>query len=524
MAITDTRQETPSPTADSVASTVEPDPITTALGSSDHKTIGRLYVVFALIFGVGAWVLEALSAAHDAKSTILSTDTYFQVFTLSRWGLVLLFLVPLFLGLATYIVPLQVGAATVAFPRAAAAALWTWVLSGALLVIAYAVNGGVAGGRAKAVDLAYLAVAGLLVALVIGSISIITTVLALRSPGMSMERVPLFSWSMLVGASMWVLTFPVLLANIVLIYVDHKYGKPSDFGVADNQWQQLVWFFQQPQLFVYLVPALGIISDIVATMSGRRQANRGVVMAAIGAFAILGFGAFAQDYFDANVWQQAIYVGMGVLIVLPTAMLLAAWGTTLAKGKLSTTSPVLSAVFAAVTLALAALASALYVIKPLRLHNTPAFQYGLIVLVVGTGVLAGLGGLFYWAPKLWGRDVPDGPAKLASLLAVAGTLLAGLALCLLGFATRFTGLADAQDALNWAATVGAGLVALGLVLAIVALLGSYRGESAGDDPWSGQTLEWAATSPPPRGNFAEVPVIASPEPLLDSAEAEEGGS
>jgi len=524
MSITETRQEAETPSGETAAAGVEADPITGALGSSDHKTIGRLYVVFALIFGVGAWVLAALSSAHDAKPSILSADTVNQVFTLSRWGMVLLFVVPLFLGLATYIVPLQVGAATVAFPRAAAAALWTWALSGLLLIIAYAVNGGVAGGRAKAVDLAYLAVAGILVALMMGSISVVTTVLALRTPGMSLERTPLFSWSMLVGASMWLLTFPVLLANILLIYVDHKYGKPSDFGVADSQWKQLAWFFQQPQMFVFLVPALGIIGDVVATMSRRRQSNRGFMFAAIGAFGVLSFGAFAQDYFDAQVWQQAIYIAMGVLIVLPAALALAGWGTTAASGRLNTKSPMLASVFAALTLALAVFGSALFVIKPLRLQNTPTFGYGLLVFVVGTGALAGLAGLFYWAPKFWGRAIPEGLSKLSAVVALAGTLLAGLALCLLGFATRFTGIADATDQLNWAAALGAAVIAVALVLALVTLIAGIRGPDAGDDPWDGQTLEWATASPPPRGNFGELALITSPEPLLDEADDQEEGS
>lgn len=522
MSITETRQEAEAPSGEAAAAGVEADPITGALGSSDHKTIGRLYVVFALLYGVGAWVLAALSSAHDAKPSILSTDTVNQVFTLSRWGLVLLFLVPFFLGLATYIVPLQVGAATVAFPRAAAAAMWTWALSGLLLIIAYAVNGGVAGGRAKAVDLAYLAVAGILVALMMGSVSVVTTVLALRTPGMRLERTPLFSWSMLVGASMWLLTFPVLLANIVLIYVDHKYGKPSDFGVADSQWKQLAWFFQQPQVFVFILPALGVIGDVIATTSRSRLANRGFMFASIGAFGILGFGAFAQDYFNPKVWQQAVFIGMGVLIVLPTAFLLAGWGSTAARGKLNTQSPMLASVFAAVTLSLAAFGSALFVIKPLRLQNTPTFGYGLLVLVIGTGVLAGLAGLFYWAPKFWGRVIPEGLSKLAAVVAVVGTLLAGLALCLLGFSTRFTGLADAADQLNWAAAIGAGVIAVGLVLALVALIVGARGPDAGDDPWGGQTLEWATASPPPRGNFGELALVTSPEPLLDEADEEEG--
>ena len=176
-----------------------------------------------------------------------------------------LFAIPLFLGLATYLVPLQVGASTVAFPAPPRWRSGPGCSARILLIVAYAINGGVGGGRAKAVDLAYVALAAIVLALLLASVCVLTTVVALRTPGLRLDHVPMFSWSMSSPSSIWLLTLPVLLANIVLIYVDHQLGRPSDFGVGLNQWPQLAWVVQQPQIYVFAIPALGVVSDIVAT-------------------------------------------------------------------------------------------------------------------------------------------------------------------------------------------------------------------------------------------------------------------
>ena len=174
-----------------------------------------------------------------------------------------------------------------AFPRAAAMAFWGWLVGSGLVVAAYAIDGGPAGGRAKAVDLSFAGLALVLASLLVASICIVTTVIALRTPGLWLDRVPMFSWSMVVAGTVWLLTLPVLLANILLIYIDHHYGRPSSFGIGFNQWPQISWAFAQPQIYVVAIPALGIANDVVATLSGARQQHRSAMMATIGAFGIL---------------------------------------------------------------------------------------------------------------------------------------------------------------------------------------------------------------------------------------------
>ena len=412
MALTDTRPETGTE-ADAVPSTELSGPVN-FLGTGDHKAIGVVYVAVALVFAVVGWVVTALWGAHQlGDQNFLSDDAATTLFTGGHLGLVLLVIIPLFLGLATYIVPLQVGANTVAFPRASAAALWTWVLSGGVFILADALDGGIGGGRDKSVDLGLLAIGGLVLAIVIGTVCVITTAIALRTPGLSLDRAPFFTWATLVGGSIWLLTLPVLVANVALIYVDHRYGRPSDFGVAGSQWQQVSWLVTQPQIYAFMIPGLGIICDVVATLAGVRQAHRGLIYVGIGAFAVLSVGAWTQPYFYPKVQDELVYAGMAVLIVLPVLMLLGAWATTLRAGKPALKSPLGLALVSGLLLLLAVIAGALYAITPLDLRTTEVngvlvYSVGQFALVTAAALTAGIAGVMFWAPKMTGRAAADG--------------------------------------------------------------------------------------------------------------------
>jgi heme/copper-type cytochrome/quinol oxidase subunit 1 len=526
MAITETRPEpvveTPETRVNPWGAGEEYPPFTRALGSGDHKTLGRFYIVFSLLFGVGAWVLAALTTADDiVEWDLLSSTVAGQVFTLSRFALVFLFAIPLVVGIATYVVPLQVGASTVAFPRAAAAAFWGWLMGSLVLVAAYLANGGVGGRRTDAISLGYLALGVTIVALLLATVCVLTTIVTLRTPGMRLDRVPVFSWSMLVTGTLWLVTLPVLLANILVIYVDFHFGRPSDFGVGPNQWSQLSWAFQQLQVFVIAIPVLGIVSDIVATMAGVRVRNRGFLLGAVAAFGILTFGAYAQPFFHPEVWTEWLYVGQSIVLLLPLLMLIGGWATTLRVARPRLLTAPIGAFGSVLLLLVAAVAAILYVIEPLRLQvgshpaSTPFFQFGVLVLVVGAVTVAGIAGLHYWGPKIWGRLPHDTMGKVAALLGVVGSLIGGLALCINGFQARFDALVDAGDALNGIAAAGIALVVIAVAVAAASLVS--RGPEATDDPWGGQTLEWTTTSPPAPGNFGEVAVVSSPEPVLDLA-------
>ncbi len=516
MSITDSRPA--SATASHEAATAAAPVSGSLLGSGDHKAIGLVYVVLSLLFGAGALVAFLLGNLHLVQSGFLSPSASDTLLNASELGFVLLVAVPLFIGLATYVTPLQVGANTIAFPRAAAMALWTWILSSGLFIIANCVDGGIGGGRDRAVDLCLLAIVGLVLALLLATVCVITTVITLRSPGMSLDRVPMFSWSMFVAGSVWMLTLPVLVANIVLIYVDHHYGRPSEFGVSSVQGLQIGWVISQPQLYAYAIPVFGIAADVIATLSGRRQPNRSALLVAIGAFGALSVGAYAQTYFFPEVRDQIVWAAMGVLIIVPVLAILGGWAALLKDGRPALKSPLGLSLVSVVLVLLAVVAGALATITPLQLRETPLVAIGQLALIIAAVLAAGVAGVVYWAPKFTGRFANEPVGLLAVLVLLGGGVLAGLPFVVLGFSTKFTGLDSASDALQYVAVVGDGLVALGAVLGLLALGSAMRGAAAEADAWgTGQTLEWMCSSPPAPEDFSELVTVTSAEPLLDAA-------
>ncbi len=536
MAITETR-----PTTEPAADETEPERfiglpehsqtgLAGFIGTGDHRSLGRAYIGFALFFGAAAWVLDTLYAAHQAHH-LLPTAHVFQVYTASQIAAVLLFAIPLFVGLATFITPLQIGANTVAFPRAAAAGFWGWLIGSLIVVASYVIDGGPLGGRVKAVDLTYAGLALVAAGLIVACICLLTTIISLRTAGLWLDRIPMFSWSVVVAASIWVLTLPVLLANIVLIYVDHHYGKPSFFATGTNQWTQVSWVFAQPQIYALAIPALGLANDVVATLSGVRQKHRSTLMAAIGAFGILTFGAFAQPAFYPDVYNEALFIALSVLIILPTVVLLGGWMATARSGRSGSSmlkSPMLFVLGSALVLFLAVLAGGIYTIKQLDLHDIRWGQQGFgspyanghLLLIVAVATLAGLGGIVYWAPKLFGRFAHDGVAKLAALVGTVGALVVGLPLFVYGFKFKASGLADSMHFLYGTSALGAALLVVAIALVVISLFMGHG--DAPDDAWGvGQSLEWATTSPPEAANFGVLERMVSAEPLLDRAEAQE---
>jgi heme/copper-type cytochrome/quinol oxidase subunit 1 len=547
MAITET-----SPTEMAVASTAPstthasivptPQGLAGVLGSGDHKTIGRLYIGFSLLFGVGSlavWAyfgIDAMATEHQGSA--------FPALTLGQLGPVFLFLLPLFIGLATAVVPLQVGASTIAFPRAAAAAFWTWLMSSVLFLVSYlpALGGGIGidHGDKNATSLALLGLGGVTIALLLGVVCVVTTVVALRTPGMTLDRVPMFSWSMVVAGGLWLLTLPVFVGNLALIFIDAKYGAPVKYGVDYNQWGQLSWVFSQPQVFAYAIPALGIVADVVATFARARQPQRGVVLGAIGLFGALGFGAYVQPSFNSGIFHDWPFVLQSMVIVLPVLMFLGGIATALRKGKPKVAGPFVLGLVAVVLLLLAVLAAAPFGITRLGLQDvadvlranqnlragtraTPIYLWGVSGLVIAAAAASAIAGLFYWAPKIAGRKLADGLGTLLGLLMLVAGLLLGLPFILLGVANKVEGLADSANAFYGMSVAGAALAAVVLLIAFVLFVAARAGvisggDTAAADAWGlGQSLEWACDSPPAPGNFGELAEVTSPQPLLDLA-------
>ena len=531
------------------------------LTTADHKRTGRLFIICSLLFLVLGAVFDLLvrldlTSATDFVS--LGADSFAQGFAFSREALTLLFLIPAFLGLSMYMVPLQIGASNLAFPRAATASFWTWQISAIVLIGAYLGNGGPYGGWANGVDLHLLALSGLVVALLLGAISVATTIMTMRSPGLYMDETPPFTWSSLVSASMLIVSLPVLLGQIAILYIDHRYGRVfllGNYGI----WERIDWIHRTPQLFIYVVPVLGVAAEVVLAAARRRVFEPLAMYFTIGLVGLFGFGAWTNfaitgegaDIIDGfeGVVLVALYGGA----LLGTVGLLGLLGLAVIQNrKLPKLSTSLVAVFGAGTLVLVGAFVGLLGAAgdwleiagrgndgnpQLRMTTWVTGQQS--VLIYGAGLLGLLAALHWWAPKIWGRQLNELLGLLNFLVIGAGALLAFIGPTLSGLLTEqpdfvyadpsataiYSGWVDDSGAAGLSSIGAAGVAILiaGVALLLLNLfvsVGLKKGAQATDDPWGAQSPEWMLPSPPPMGEPEELPMLTSGTPLLDSAEAE----
>lgn len=514
--------------------------LSSILGSGDHKVVGRLWMVASLLHLVLAGAAALWVAVLRVDSEKLATDApdlFAQAFTFRSIGGAFLFLLPLTIGIATLVVPLQVGAATLAFPRAAAAAAWTYLLGGGLVIGAYAIDGGPFGSDTDGVRLFIAAFLLVVVALMVAWICIATTVIALRTPGMALKRVPLFAWSSLVAASVWLVTLPVLAGIVLITYIDVRYGGPDGFisGGAVTVYSRIAWVFGPPTVYAFAIPVLGFLGSVVPVFSSTRHQLHRVAMGLIGAFGVLSAGAWAVPAFgpEPTPWLYELpWVAVSVLILLPLLGLFGLWARTARQGQPRLASPLLFGVAAGLMLLVGLLAGAVQAIKPIKtlVDGEGTSLYGTTVTtsvasyVVLAAAIAALGGVVFWAPKIVGRQLQEAGARLVAVLLLAGTVLWSFPDVISGLlgqpAVPGAPIADNVDiikALNTASAVGGVVLALAVAAFVALLVRSTRSlDWVGDDPWSGHTLEWATSSPPPVGNFASLPAITSEAPLYDA--------
>jgi cytochrome c oxidase subunit I len=526
MTMTETAPDTETgPPPDSPQSPAEPTGLAGWLTTGDHKRIGRLYIFASLIFLIFGGIIGQLLAGERAESglQIIDEGAFEQVYTLHGSVAVFLFLVPAFIGLATCVVPLQVGARNIAFPRATALAFWLYIVAGGILLAAYAADGGPGGADPDAVDLWLVALGALNASYVLALISLVTTVICLRAPGMSLVRTPAFSWSILVGGGLTLLASPVLIANVIMTTVDHSLA-----GGEVTGWGPAAWFLGLPQIYLLVIPAAGIAAEIVPVVARLRPPRHGAVLGVLAGLALLGFGGFVQAD-DART--EVVYVGVGLLALLPAIGLVALLADTLRRGSPTLRASLLLGMGSVLMILLGVLTGAVAVIEPLDLAGTTWLAGHVHLVLFGGGVLGIFAGLNWWAPKLWGTTLGEGAGFATFALVFVGGLLLAAPDLVSGIAEEQALAATDSDgivsAMNIAAAVGGALGVLGVLVFVVDLLratGRRRVDTV-DDPWGGQTLEWTTTSPPPADNFVgPVPAVRSASPILDRLEDTEARS
>lgn len=520
---------------------------------TDHKYVGSLFVAAALVFLVAGVVLALVMRTQlaTADAEIVGDRTYRQLFTMHGVMSVFLFLLPVWLGLGSAIVPLQVGAARLAFPRLHALAFWIFLAGGAMVCAAPAlsdvfhgwalsdpipVNLGLPG---QGPDLLLLGLVMVCMAAVLVVVNLLVTVLQLRAPGMTLRRVPVFSWSVMVSGAVLLLALPVLIGAFGMLFVDRHYGTSLFSGFTGSRggnpllWNRLFWFGAYPMLWALVIPALGAVSEIVPTFAGRPLFSRDRASVALVGVGVLSFAGWGSEVTTLTRARPLFILG-ALAVLAPVALLVLNWLATLrlagkegdphALRRRFGSTPMLWALGMLPVLALGLAASVVSALDSGRDAHVNYWQAGQQhALFFGAASIGAVAALSFWGPKLWGRRLSDALGKLEVLAVVGGTLLTVLGMLLLGVQDMLvhTSTFDSND--DWAVgnlivSAGGAIVGLGLIVLLLDLLTSVlgrRGQVAGADPWAGQTLEWATTSPPPPHNFDALPEIRSGSPLLD---------
>ncbi len=517
------------------------------LTSTDHKKIGRMFVGAGLLGLLATIVANLLIAIErvDGGAAAFDTDSWAQLLGSQRVGLVFGTALPLAAGLAVAIVPLQLGARAIAFPRLVAAGMYMWLGGFVLSIVSLVNNGGFGGGDGDMVDL-FLAAHGLMaLGFTAVGVSLATSVLTTRAPGMTMRRVPFFAFSALVFAIGLVLVMPVLVGAVIYLFVDHRSGAREAFGGNEGIVTWAGWIFTQPTTFLFAIPVLGLFAELLPVTFRKRAKLRGVVFAGLALVGVSALAAVTQqlrfdvpwegsqlniadgDDFSAKLGDVAPWamfhllplLGAGILFLM--ALFLAkpeknADGETIRP---NITAGFVFAFFAFGMIFVGMVGSAIEPIVDLDLIDTVFGEASLVYVAYGVA-LGVMGGLVYWAPKLWGHTLDMKKVAPLALLGVLATVLASFPHYIAGFLDQPAGLVyDDSDLQIWniLVLVGHGLMGITVLAFIGLLMATVLGSEpdATDDPYDGHTIEWATTSPAPASNFVDVPSITSAEPLLD---------
>ncbi|MEW1953274.1 cytochrome c oxidase subunit I [Terrabacter sp. NPDC080008] len=512
--------------------------------TTDHKVIGNLYFITSFIFFLFGGVLALLIRAElmaPGLQVVDNVDQYNQLFTMHGTIMLLLFATPLFAGFANAVMPLQIGAPDVAFPRLNMFAYWLYLFGGLIASAGFLTPQGAASfgwyAYAPLSDASYtpglggdLWVFGLALAgfgTILGAVNFITTIICLRAPGMTMFRMPVFTWTVLVTSLLAILVFPILAAALFALGGDRRFGMhifdPQNNGAM--LWQHMFWFFGHPEVYIIALPFFGIISEVMPVFSRKPIFGYKTLVFATIAIAALSASVWAHHMYATGQVLLPFFAVMTMLIAVPTGVKFFNWIGTMWGGKVVLATPMIWAIGFLVTFLFGGLTGIILSSPALDFHLNDSyfvvahFHY----TVFGTVVFAMFSGFYFWWPKLTGRMLDETLGKIHFWMLFIGfhtTFLIQHWLGVEGMARRYADYLPEEgfQAANIVSSLGAFLLGASMIPFIYNVWKTWRHAPLveSDDPWGyGASLEWATSCPPPRHNFTSLPRIRSERPAFD---------
>jgi cytochrome c oxidase subunit 1 len=514
-----------------------------ALTTVDHKIIGRRYIFTAFAFlalgGVLALLIRLQLATPEAR--LIGPDRYNQIFTMHGANMMFLFAVPVMEAMGVYLVPLMVGTRNIAFPRLNAFSYWIYLAGGLLLWIAFALDMGpdvgwfayvplsgpqyAAGKRADiwAQMITFTELSALAIA-----VEIVVTVFKQRAPGMSLDRIPLFVWSMLVTSFVVIMAMPAIMVASTSLILDRLVGthffNPAEGGDV-LLWQHLFWFFGHPEVYIIFLPAVGMVSTLVATFARRPVFGYLALVMALIATAILAFGLWVHHMFATGLPRlgESFFTASSMAIAIPAGIQIFCWIATLWDGRPVFKTPLLFVIGFIVTFVMGGMTGVMVASVPFdtQVHDTYFVVAHFHYVLIGGAVFPLLGAVYYWFPKFTGRMMSERRGRWAFWLIFIGFHLTFFPMHILGLEGMPRRVYTYQPDLPWHGmnlfvSASATILSAGFLVFFIDLIASARsGPAAGDNPWDAPTLEWATASPPPAYNFAHIPVVDGLSPLWD---------